>query len=1079
MKLCHKQEINNFFQKRISTYDFPMFCENEMNLYPTTHTISPAIPTATCTTATSMKSIPSKYINTTKNDNNNPITNYSTFINVTTFDNSNCPLNRNENNVEQNAQYSFSQLPAAMPQNSQSRVNCDNISGASNRNPLCCKPSSRGKVLNYNDHNISLSKSNYNTNNNNNKNNNNGGNYSISNFNNNQNNRNNIAASNNDSDNNARGNDRSYKSHLKNYHADNDEVIDLTMKVPVSEMYNDDIDYMNNYLRSLPDYNELNNKINQEYQKCEEMYDRLQTINSGLKNNPLAKSNSCQSIPNKRFAQNNQKPNESLQNKISRSTSSSTIPQNFRNENFDLNKHSYIPISKPEINLTSYQPIPKGHGILQKSSSNSAVNRTNAKQYLNNYWSDNIAKTNQQKLGWNYSKIMAGSKEDLRTKVEVPAPNFKLQKNLSLSQLDKRLRQDLSKEELYNLICNENPPKKETSKVEVENARSQPNKFASFLKPLSKSISQTSVQTVLSKPLIKSSSKSNIPGFFRPLCKSSSNTHVFTQNQPLSTTPTETFVQKGLAKSSSSSCVLGINKPQPVTQPFFLRKNESCSTLTSPNIWSSTSIAKTNDMSSAQKQIYRNNELLKNIQASSHSNLSLNKPQTPTRAENFFVTQVVPQPNKVVVNYPPFTKISTIQIPLNGNLPSALGDPIPGSSNDSNKQSSEAQRQLGGYKAKTYTKTDHSMKAKQSQPQQQLNPVTTSNNQKDKHEAVMQIDFNDNINYTQHYAMQQPLKNPTNLISDGKKCTPNNHLDRLNQQNFDKHEPIRPTTTNTGFDFVDDLMAMQQKGVYTATNNNANNGTIQIDAQTVRSALVKNASSSQHDEMKKTDSIATSVPYMNQSKNSVGNTSRSNNSSVNALATSSSSNKIAELSRRNNRSHENYNAAKLATSSNSCNDMQHNYQKQQQRHQQTQHQLLQQTIKHSISGTQLDENSKLLATGGSWLESDLNNYGQLILDSPLSCTISTTEVASLYFCYVFRVVGFLIIADRNSKTTFFDLCLQFFLLAYTIRYVVFLFNFFIFDTYRAIDFLKKKHFVLCRHVVYANFVLIHLHNTFL
>lgn len=996
MKLCHKQEINNFFQKRISTYDFPMFCENEMNLYPTTHTISPAIPTATCTAATtSMKSIPSKYINT-KNDNNNPITNYSTFINVTTFDNSNCPVNRNENNVEPNAaQYSFGQLPATMPQNSQIRV-CDNISGASSRNPLCCKPSSRGKVLNYTDHNINLSKSNYNNNNNN------TGNYSISNFNNNPNNRNNVPSSNNESDNNTRGNDRSYKSHLKNYHADNDEVIDLTMKVPVSEMYNDDIDYMNNYLRSLPDYNELNNKINQEYQKCEEMYDRLQSINSGLKNNPLAKSNSCQSIPNKRFAQNNpNKPNESLQNKISRSTSSSTIPQNFRNENFDLNKHSYIPVSKPEINLKSYQPIPKGHGILQKSSSNSAVNRTNAKQYLNNYWSDNIAKTSQQKLGWNYSKIMAGSKEDLRTKAEVPAPNFKLQKNLSLSQLDKRLRQDLSKEELYNLICNENPPKLEPSKIEVESARSPPNKFASFLKPLSKSISQSSVQTVLSKPLIKSSSKSNIPGFFRPLCKSSSNTHVFTQNQPLSTTPTETFVQKGLAKSSSSSCVLGNNKPLPITQPFFLRKNESCSTLMSPNIWSSTSISTTNDMSSAQKQIYRNNELLKNIQ-SSHSNLSLNKPQTPTRAENFFVTQVVPQPNKVVVNYPPFTKISTIQIPINGNLPSALGDPIPPQSGiDSNKQSVELQRQLGGFKPKSYTKTDHSMKAKQSQQQQQLNPVTNANNQKDKHEAVMQIDFNDNINYTQHYAMQQSLKNPTNLISDSKKCTPNNHLDRLNQQNFDKHEPIRPTTANTGFDFVDDLMAMQQKGVYTTTNNNTPNGTIQIDAPTttVRSALVTNAPNSQHDEMKKTDSIATSVPYTNQAKNSVGNISRSNNSSANALATSSNSNKI-ELSRRNNRSHENYNAAKLASSINSCNDMQHNYQKQQRHHQTQQHQqqqqqqLLQPTIKHSISGTQLDENSKLLATGGSWLESDLNSYGQLILDSPLSCTIST-EVASI------------------------------------------------------------------------------------
>lgn len=523
---------------------------------------------------------------------------------------------------------------------------------------------------------------------------------------------------------------------------DDDEIIDLRSDtkqrpvVPVSEMYNADIDYMNKYLKSLPDYNELNNKINREFQKCEAMYDQLQSINSGLKNNPLAKSSSYQSIYNQRYGvpgissnRNATNPTaaattSNTTNKISRSTSSSIIPQRgtadlgfssatiVRQFPVDGSVGRQSNAQQPPPHYQSQQFPPSNHQPpggsqaikLQKSSSSNScappaaetVARTmNSKQFLNDFWSDNIAKSNNQKFGWNYSKIMAASKEDIRAKFDPPPPpaqNYRIQKNLSLSQLDRQIRQDLSKDDLYKLICNE--PKKDAkllaadSKVAAPSAAigisNPPNhsKIANFLRPLTKSISQSSVPcssqtpivtaaaSISAKTISKSSSKSNIPNFFRPLYKSTSNTHVFalaaaavTKHEP------ETFVQRtGLAKSSSSSSIpLATNHPS--AAPFFLRKAESSSMATTtsvasvaPNGWTNSSVA--------QRQISKNNDLLK----SSSSRPTVRQSGCvvpgaalpaagPSRADHFFIKQQ--QPNKVIVDYSnALSKVSTIRIPV-------------------------------------------------------------------------------------------------------------------------------------------------------------------------------------------------------------------------------------------------------------------------------------------------------------------------------------------------------------------------------------------------------------------------------
>lgn len=473
-----------------------------------------------------------------------------------------------------------------------------------------------------------------------------------------------------------------------------------------SNMYDDDIDFMNNYLKSLPDYNELNKKISNEHKKCTDIYDKLKSINTSLQSqsNRLPKSNSfhsiCPGASTKPFAMQSISVDQSA-NGIEAKNKNSTINRNAMastakpSSTIGTDKIGIKPAisssstivaspsssvavaAKPTIDLND---VSRKNQPLPKSASSSCVNMNNmpndtngTKKCLNDFWSEHLARNNQQKFGWNYNRIMAVQKANKQPPIEnLPSAamttnnSYKLQKNMSLSQLDKSIRQDLSREELYNLICN-------SDQSTINRSNAQPPQH----QPLSKSVSQTSVPSSSFAVPVKISRKPSIPTLFKPLCKSTSNTHVFNRNYDISDEPRETFTPKLLVKSCSSSSVFG-HMPSSSQIPNNHNNNNYNHPIDN----------------SIQSRILRNNESLKNAQAQAqtqpHHMKVLNEnaikmvtslandshqPMKQMAANEFFIKQNVPQPNKVIVNYPTYKSASSAQIPLHSNLPPTFGHP--------------------------------------------------------------------------------------------------------------------------------------------------------------------------------------------------------------------------------------------------------------------------------------------------------------------------------------------------------------------------------------------------------------------
>lgn len=586
------------------------------------------------------------------------------------------------------------------------------------------------------------------------------------------------------------------------------DLIDLTSKknIAVSDMYNDDIDYMNNYLKSLPDYNELNRKISNEQQKCEDIYDRLLCINSSLKSNLLPKSNSYHSIctaSTKPYQSiSGRGDNNTTKNKIIRSSSSSIVNQNLINnpDKFGANPIKLMqPIAlktgpNQTINAKIVAKVPqqqqqtdtnkdfnemyKLKNPLPKSASSTNLHRSNSKKELNEFWSENLAKSNQQKLGWNYSRIMANRADNVNantientngnaipnmdvvgTSVNnndrsitksinkndnyAPLSGYKLQKNMSLSQLDQKIRQNVSREELYNLICN-NEPAQPSDNIKHLNhmsgnknninynnllriaepnvSKSKPNQTthqhhmykpqnvqqtmqstssSGQKNPLAKSFSQQSMPSFFTHfTKMKSPKKNSIPTLFKPLCKSTSNTHVFNQTRDLAP-PQETFTPKFLMKSSSSSSIFNspanglLHKICPVNKiisSFNNTKNfNNCS-----GYVPTTSIAPINNFNNHHNnKISKNNELLKtqnknllhemtsSALASASGPSSALQSANKQNTDNFFVKQNFPEFCKATVSYTS-TK-SNVHMPIYGNLPSTLSNAVPSSSSTISK----------------------------------------------------------------------------------------------------------------------------------------------------------------------------------------------------------------------------------------------------------------------------------------------------------------------------------------------------------------------------------------------------------
>lgn len=460
-------------------------------------------------------------------------------------------------------------------------------------------------------------------------------------------------------------------------------------KLSVSKMYDEDIDFMNKYLKSLPDYRELNKEISTEHKKCEDMYDKLQSINSSLKSsNFLPKSNSFHGIaaaPTKPLAMPAiaaVKP----QNKLSRSPSNSLINRNampsvipsaratptaptpfaqceglptFGGRPAPEVKASDVERSMAALNAAvskqSQQPHPVQSAALPKSASSSCVNHMlGSKRCLNDFWTEHLARNNQQKFGWNYGRIMAAKNGD-ESEEGPPQPesgDCKLQRNMSLNQIDRKIRQNVSREELYNMICNNEPP---SSRNPL--AGQQPRAQAG--NALAKSVSHSNVpssgpHSVFSAfAQLKAPRKASIPQLFKPLCKSTSSTHVFNTNFDKEE-PKETFTPKLLVKSSSSSSV-----------PMSGEK------------WSANYFRPIQSQQ-MEKPIAESAEIARKAEPpkprqSNFFQAEPAKPQPQQFAEEFFVKQNVPPPNKVIVNYPPLKSSSSAHVPFHGSFPSAFG----------------------------------------------------------------------------------------------------------------------------------------------------------------------------------------------------------------------------------------------------------------------------------------------------------------------------------------------------------------------------------------------------------------------
>lgn len=216
--------------------------------------------------------------------------------------------------------------------------------------------------------------------------------------------------------------------------------MDLTR---ANDLYSADIDYMNNYLKSLPDYSKINQKQYEgsstvrlrEHPTPKPFYNAVADYNSRNSHkssvqiqqspktqrkhiNPLSKSNSIHTFSKRNIGQSIEK--ETLANeqksKISRSTSSTTIPAKETNDlmGFMKKPSSLMNIFKK---LGSQNP-PSTAQQAKNSSNNNNVRRNvhdvsktpsvSRSKNIGDFWNENLQQqnTSNKKFGWNYQKII-------------------------------------------------------------------------------------------------------------------------------------------------------------------------------------------------------------------------------------------------------------------------------------------------------------------------------------------------------------------------------------------------------------------------------------------------------------------------------------------------------------------------------------------------------------------------------------------------------------------------------------------------------------------------------------------------
>ncbi|XP_073816818.1 CDC like kinase darkener of apricot isoform X2 [Musca autumnalis] len=396
-----------------------------------------------------------------------------------------------------------------------------------------------------------------------------------------------------------------------------------------ASFYDAEIEMMNKYLKSLPDYSELDRKLHKEFRECEVLYDKLKKRQA-----PLSKSDSQQSVGDlqksilkpveknqltKSSSTNFQMLGTTPSSPSAASTNSNTAP-NFVNPSSQQQQRIQYPsifqqkpklqrsISSSNMPYTSSSANSPGlqrtnffdQPLTLAEEKNSQLNGSNMslnKQTMNEFWADNLAQSQKRQTPkrtlWNYEKICnpsvgaAGAplKVDAQTakklaifdptvaeaaqkelqKQNMPQPPNKLQKNASLSHLDMKVRQAVTKEDLYKLICNEpsSPKASETSTLFSSKVPVKVNPpVATASGNLNKSVSMTHVPQgggghmgILQQHPTAVAAASQHPTLgFNNLRRSSSKTHIpcYMKHLP------------ALSRSTSNSAIL--LPPEPKTE---------------------------------------------------------------------------------------------------------------------------------------------------------------------------------------------------------------------------------------------------------------------------------------------------------------------------------------------------------------------------------------------------------------------------------------------------------------------------------------------------------------------------------
>lgn len=597
------------------------------------------------------------------------------------------------------------------------------------------------------------------------------------------------------------------------------ELIDLTKASKDGDLYSADIDFMNNYLKSLPDYSKMNQEPQSPYSPSpavrlrehptpKPFYSTASDYNSRNSHkssvpqspksqrkqiNPLSKSNSIHSFSKRNIGQSIEKetPVDEQKSKISRSTSSTTIPVK---ESSDLmgfmRKPSslmnifkkfgsqHAPTSQPKASINGNNNSNANNatsGSVRKNvhdmSKTPSVSRT---KNISDFWNENLQQQNtaNSKLGWNYHKIMPPSSplsahKPFQPPPEAPKqPQPQPQPQPSLVVVKKLDQSEPSKPLMISNLSKKIPS--ETALHHHHHTHSQhypkSHSISHFTKKLTESPKLQRSARALNDldqehKLLKSSSNSHIymnqddPNYFKNLHKitksldnatnniiggnkssykrSISNTsvpcflgtspqqgHMFfaPPNQPpmmmihpssapisfyppIAYKPPQDYHQRSGSKSNIPLCykyplnksssnasmmsAMGFYVQDPVLwqaaqqqqQPplHHINKSSSSSCIYAKTLSQPTHLSKNNDIFAKYKPIVSDDEESESEDddTSKHSNLSkssftsVNKVPAPAPFKK--------QPAQTLANnYPPFTKINSIQIPINGQLPSAF-----------------------------------------------------------------------------------------------------------------------------------------------------------------------------------------------------------------------------------------------------------------------------------------------------------------------------------------------------------------------------------------------------------------------